>query len=104
MESEVSRFISIIINDPQTKNDFISCLNQYVLKGNQGRNSSKEFQIKHYLTKYKFQGSMKTFFESELFFYLLYDKSKKSLSKEYVYQILKEAKNRIFKMFFAIVE
>lgn len=34
----------------------------------------------------------------------LYNKSKKSLSKEYAYQILKEAKNRIFKMFFAIVE
>ena len=44
MEGSIIKFLEILIRDPLIKKDFLDCLNQYVLYGNQGRNRSKPHQ------------------------------------------------------------
>lgn len=84
MEGSIIKFLEILIRDPLIKKDYLDCLNQYVLYGNQGRNRSKENQIKKYLTKYKFQGNMETFFRVNLFS-IYYMKIQKSIYQKNIY-------------------
>lgn len=74
MEEEINTFASIIINDPLIKDDFISCLDQYILLGNLGRDRIKEEQIKLKLAQYSLQPKLKIFLMREDFFYLPYGK------------------------------
>ena len=53
MEPEINRIMMLILMNPQIKNDFIYCLNQYVLYGNKGSNLSMEYKIKTEIALYQ---------------------------------------------------
>ena len=95
MEPEINRIMMLILMNPQIKHDFIYCLNQYVLYGNKGRNLSMEYKIKKELAQYQLLEKTKQCLINESLFSILFNQTKKSLSKEYVFQKLKEAKTKL---------
>lgn len=61
MNDIISSFVLIILSDQQLKSDFQSCLNQYFLTGNSGRNFFLENQIKEKLAIFQLNNQMKDF-------------------------------------------
>lgn len=95
MESEIMAIIIMIIDNNELKNDYIDCLNKFVLYGNKGRDLSKEPKIKMELGKYIFQKEMKDFLQAIYFLFNCLILPKKNLSKEYLFQKLQIAKDKL---------
>ena len=81
MEREIMAIIIMIIDNNELKNDYIDCINKFVLHGNKGWDLSKEPKIKMELGKYIFQKEMKDFLQSDLFFIQLFNITKKKSFK-----------------------
>lgn len=102
MENELSYFTTIIICDQQIKQDFVSCLNQFVICGPIGKDKAKEELIKMKLAKYPLTKNMASFLQKEKFFYLLYNFTKSHLSIEYLFQELSKARRTLLDMVYSI--
>ena len=94
----LSYFMLHIATDPDLKNNFVSCLDQYVLYGNKGRHIQLENQMKMKLAEFNFQGILRSFLQDESFFVHLYNCSKKYWSKQYTIHNLHETQNKLQKI------
>lgn len=70
MDDDFSSIIMIFLMNYEIRNAFLSCLEQYVRYGNNGRNFRNEYQIKLKLAQFNLPNKIKQMIQKKILFLL----------------------------------